>query len=152
MREGYDNILIISIKPEFAEKIFNGNKTIELRKASPKKVNINDYVIIYVTSPIKEIWGICKINRIIKDSPEEFWVQYGQETGISKHQFSDYYKSNKIAYGIELKDIKSFFKYSIDLETVKSAFPKFKPPQTYSYIKKEEINFKILKKILNKIE
>ena len=46
-----ENILLISVKPEFAEKILRGEKTIELRKSAPKKVDIEDYILIYVTSP-----------------------------------------------------------------------------------------------------
>ena len=47
-----ENILLISVKPEFAKKIINGEKTIELRKSTPKRVNKDNYILIYVTSPI----------------------------------------------------------------------------------------------------
>lgn len=146
------NILIISVKPEFAEKIINGQKTIELRKSLPKKVTNESYILIYVTSPIKEIWGICKINKIVKHEPKIFWSLYGSETGVSKTQFFDYYKSNKSAFGIELKEIRNFSKYSIELQKLRKAFPKFKPPQTYSYINSDDINFSVLRQILNKIK
>lgn len=147
----FENLLIISVKPEFAKKIINGEKTIELRKSSPQKVGKENYVIIYVTSPIKKIWGICKISDIIKDDPRCFWNKYGNQTGVTKKQFEDYYKYSKTAFGIVLKEIKNFSKYSIELENLKKAFPNFKPPQTYSYIHRDEINFSILRQIFNKI-
>lgn len=147
-----NNILLISVKPEFAEKIISGAKTIELRKSAPKKVNKENYILIYVTSPVKELWGICKINNIIKDNPISFWENYGSKTGITEEQYKEYYKKSKNAYGIELKEVRNFSKYSIELKHLKKAFPNFMPPQTYTYIKSEEINFGILKQILNKIE
>lgn len=146
------NILLISVKPEFAEKIMNGEKTIELRKSAPKKVSKDSYILIYVTSPIKELWGICKINNIIKDDPNTFWGNYGSKTGITESQFKEYYNKSRNAFGIELKEIRNFSKYSIELKQLKSAFPNFMPPQTYSYINSDEINFRVLKQILNKIE
>ena len=145
-------ILLISVKPEFAEKIMNGEKTIELRKSAPRKVNKESHILLYVTSPIKELWGICKINNILKDEPKAFWDNYGYKTGITETQFKQYYKTSRIAFGIELKEIRNFSKYSIELKQLKKAFPNFMPPQTYSYIHSEEINFGVLKQILKKIE
>ncbi|MCH4824435.1 ASCH domain-containing protein [Gramella lutea] len=147
-----EKILLISVKPEFAEKIMNGEKTIELRKSAPKKVSKDSYILIYVTSPVKELWGICRINNIIKEDPFTFWNNYGDKTGITETQFKDYYKTNQNAFGIELKDIRNFSKYSIELKQLKKAFPNFMPPQTYSYINSDKINFSVLKLILNKIE
>ncbi len=147
-----NNILLISVKPEFAEKIISGEKTIELRKSAPRKVSKENYILIYVTSPVKELWGICKINNIIKDNPKSFWENYGSKTGVTEAQYNEYYKTSKNAYGIELKEIRNFSKYSIELKNLKKAFPNFMPPQTYTYIKRDEINFSVLKQILNKIE
>nr|WP_042287773.1 ASCH domain-containing protein [Nonlabens ulvanivorans] len=64
-----EDLLIISVKPEYAIKILKGEKTIELRKCAPKKVGKNGYLLIYVTAPIKELWGIYKIEDIIKENP-----------------------------------------------------------------------------------
>lgn len=146
------NILLISVKPIFAEKILNGEKTIELRKSAPKKVNKESYILIYVTSPIKELWAVCKINNIIKEDKSIFWKKYGFKTGVTENEFKEYYNKNENAYGIELKQIKNFSKHSIDLKNLKKAFPNFMPPQTYTYINSEEINFSVLKQILNKID
>jgi predicted transcriptional regulator len=145
-----ENILLISVKPEFAEKIINGEKTIELRKSAPKKVRKENYILIYVTSPIKELWGICKISEILKDSPNKFWDNYGSKTGITEEQFKLYFKTNKKAFGIELKEVRNFSKHSIDLQNLRKAFPKFMPPQTYAYINYDDINFSVLKRILKK--
>jgi len=148
----HDNILLISVKPEFAEKIISGEKTIELRKSAPKKVSKENYILIYVTSPVKELWGMCKINNIIKDNPISFWEDFGSKTGITEEKYKEYYKTSKNVYGIELKEVRNFSKYSIELKHLKKAFPNFMPPQTYTYIKSDEINFGVLKQILNKIE
>jgi predicted transcriptional regulator len=51
--------ILLSIKPEWAEKIYNGEKTIEWRKSRPR-IDLNNRhmrVYIYETAPVKRITG-----------------------------------------------------------------------------------------------
>jgi predicted transcriptional regulator len=142
-----NNLLLISIKPQYAKKIFKGEKTIELRKSAPLRAGKNSYMLIYVTSPVKELWGICKIENIIKEKPTILWENFGEHTGISKDEFDNYYKDSINAFGIKLKDVKNLLEYSIDLKKLKEIIPGFTPPQTYRYIDNNLItheNFKEL--------
>lgn len=135
-----NSLLLISIKPQYAKKIFNGEKTIELRKSSPLRAGIDSYMLIYVTAPVKELWGICKIKNIIKDNPDVLWEKFGHETGISKDEYDDYYKDAINAYGIELKEVYRIFDKKINLEKLREIIPEFTPPQTYRYIDNHLIN------------
>lgn len=142
------NILVISVKPEYARKILSGDKTVELRKSAPQKVGVNDFLFLYVTSPVMELWGIYKIENIIKDTPQNLWEGYGSETGITKTEYTNYFINSKKAYGIQLKEVKSFYNLSIKLDDLKKVIPGFMPPQTYSYINSEIINYKFLKSLI----
>ena len=82
-----NDFLLISVKPQFAKKIFKGEKTVELRKSAPLKAKKGSYLLIYVTSPVKELWGICKIDNIINDNPKMLWKRIGAKSGISKNDF-----------------------------------------------------------------
>lgn len=144
-----DNLLIISVKPEYARKILKGEKTIELRKCAPKKVGKNDYILIYVTAPVKEIWGIYKIQNIIKESPHTLWKSFGNQTGITEQEFNNYYKKNESAFGIQLLEVKKLIKHSIKLDSLKRLIPDFMPPQTYRYINKNIINYSSLKELMS---
>lgn len=143
------NILLISVKPEYAIKIIKGEKTIELRKCAPKKVGKNDYILIYVTAPVKEIWGFYKIENIIEEKPNTLWEKFGEKTGITKQEFNDYYRENKSAFGIELQEVKNLFKHSIKLDSLKNLIPGFMPPQTYSYIDTNLINYSSIKELIS---
>ena len=134
VKSNNNTILLVSIKPQYAEKIFRGEKTIELRKSAPRKAFKGGYMLIYVTAPVKELWGICKIENIISDIPELLWENVGGKTGISKEEFNSYYAKSSSAFGIELKDIKNFLDHSIKLDCLKNMFPGFAPPQTYRYL------------------
>lgn len=143
------DLLIISVKPEYAKKILKGEKTIELRKCAPKKVGKDGYILIYVTAPVKELWGIYKIENIIKENPNTLWENFGEKTGITKQEFNNYYKENKNAFGIQLQEVKNLFKHSIKLDNLKNLIPGFMPPQTYSYIDTNLINYSSLKELIS---
>lgn len=147
MENKNNSLLVISIKPQYAKKIFKGEKTIELRKSAPLRAGINSYMLIYVTSPVKELWGICKIASIIKDKPEVLWEKFGEKTGIDKDEFDVYYEETNNAFGIELKEVKSLLNHKINLEKLKKIIPGFNPPQTYRYIDNDLINHNDLKKL-----
>jgi predicted transcriptional regulator len=141
-------MMLISVKPRFAKKIFNGEKTIELRKSAPKRAQRGTQLLIYVTSPVKELWGICQIENIIKDSPQKLWQKVGKNSGISYEEFLSYYQENSNAYGIEICNVQNFWENSIKLSYLKTMFPGFSPPQTYMYLEEETIANSLLSKLI----
>ena len=143
-----NDFLLISIKPQYAKKIFKGNKTVELRKSSPQRVRENSFVLIYVTAPVKELWGVCNIESIVKSKTEVLWQNEGKKTGISKKEFNDYFGKKDSGYGIKIKNVKSFLNNSISLSDLKNIIPGFAPPQTYSYIDESLINNTLLADII----
>lgn len=129
--------LFISVKPEFAEKIFTGNKTIELRKCTPK-ARKGDLVIVYSTDPIKAVIGICYVSDIIKLSPKKMWQLHKASLGIDKKRFDAYYENYETAIGIKLKSI-WLLGSQISLSKIRSILPGFQPPQTFKYYNKPHL-------------
>lgn len=145
MLDNKEKILLISIRPRYAEKIFDGTKTIELRKSKPLKSSQNSYVLIYVTSPVMEIWGVCKIEGIVKDEIKVFWKKFGEQTGITKEEYKSYYNEKSNAFGIKLKDITKVNNKKLSLKYLREIIPGFSPPQTYKYLNSEIKKHKDLK-------
>ena len=122
------SVALLSIYPEFAEKIFNGSKTIELRRISlPDDL---EHVIVYSTSPVMKIVGYFDVAEIVRDTPSKIWKQYGSVAGIDKKRFFSYYESRESAVGIRIRsthplpDPKKLSFLSRDL----------KPPQSIQYL------------------
>ncbi len=124
-------VMLISIKPEFAEKIFNGEKSIELRKATPS-VDPGDIIIVYCTLPVKAVIGYCRVESILKMAPEQLWQEYRNRLGIDEKRYQEYYKNVDMAIGISLKEI-CRLDDDISLDVIKKEFPRFSPPQTFRY-------------------
>jgi predicted transcriptional regulator len=130
-------ILLISVRPEFAEKILNGTKTIELRKSSPN-VSVGDLVIIYSTLPEKAIVGTCVVKEIIKKAPLQLWRIHSSKMGIDRKRYFEYFKDTNLAIGIVLTSIDKLDK-KLSLDSVRKAIPKFSPPQTFRYLNRSQI-------------
>ena len=133
-----NKVVLVSIKPEFADKIFDGSKSIELRKVSPN-ANPGDLMVVYSTSPEMAVVGICKIQKVIKSSPKEIWEMHSEVLGIDEIRFNDYYSESTIAVGIVIENAKRL-KTKIPLSIIKKRFPKFAPPQTFKYFSREFIS------------
>jgi predicted transcriptional regulator len=128
-------IIILSIKPEFSDRIFEGTKKIELRKSKPN-LEENDLVIIYNTVPDKAIVGICRIREVILSTPNDIWNNYSDELGIDEESYFNYYLGRDKAVGLKIESFRKF-KSKISLSKIKEFLPTFTPPQTFKYYNRD---------------
>ena len=133
--ETQTQVLLISIKPCYIEKILDGNKTIELRKTKPK-LKTDDFILVYASSPKKAIIGWLKVKKIIDDTPRKLWSQVKKKAGVTKKEFDLYYKNSKLAVAICF-DLK--YTTDLSLNTVRQRWENFNPPQSFHYLKLEEV-------------
>ncbi len=99
--------VILSIKPEFAQRIFNGTKKYEFRKRIFQKPNV-DKIIVYATSPVKKLVGYFIIDEIFKNSPEKLWELSKEDAGISKEKYFTYFREKELAFAIKIKKTVQF--------------------------------------------
>ncbi len=123
--------LILSIKPEYANRIFDKTKQVEFRKTIFTKQVDNVYV--YSTAPDKKIIGYFKIRKIVKDTPACLWKKYKTVAGISEKKFFKYFENTMQGYAMEIA-IPQRFTAPIDGTALKQ---NFKPPQSFTYVKRE---------------
>jgi len=131
-------VLLLSIRPKFAEKIFNGSKKIELRRIRPN-LSENDIVVVYVSSPIKQIQGTFTVEKIIEKPLNELWPLVQYDAGISKKEFDEYFTGVDYGYGIYIRDIANNYQ-PIDLCEIRKQWGGFNPPQSYRYLSQSELN------------
>jgi len=121
--------VILSIKPEYAERILSGEKKFEFRKSVFKNKNV-DTVIIYATMPVGKIIGEFKVGDILMYSPAELWNKTKTYAGISHKFFEDYFDSREKAFAISVKNPKRYVS-PLNLEDVS---PGAKAPQSFRYL------------------
>ena len=95
--------VLLSIKPQFALKIFDGTKKFEFRKSVFKNSNINT-VIVYASSPMQKVIGEFTIDEIMEEEPEALWEMTKKHSGITKDFFDEYFFNRDRAFAIKVKD------------------------------------------------
>lgn len=120
--------VLLSIKPEYAFKIFDGTKKFEFRKVIFKNPNIKT-VVVYASSPIQQVIGEFEIDDIFSFNPEAIWEMTKKYSGITEDFFYKYFANREIAHAIKIKNTK---KYKEPL-SIKDDF-NVVPPQSYVYL------------------
>ena len=133
------NILLLSIRPEYANKIFDRTKTVELRRIRPRLLNEGDRVVVYVSSPQQAVVGSFKVDNIVEKPVTELWEEVEKIAGISHEEFYDYYQGVKLGVGIFLKDIHRFSQ-PVELHRLRNKLPNLKPPQSFRYLTDNQFN------------
>ncbi|MGX7150067.1 ASCH domain-containing protein [Enterococcus ureasiticus] len=95
--------ILLSIHPEFVEKIMNGEKKFEFRKVITKKKP--NKIIIYSTSPICKIIGEAEVEDILVDDPELVWNETKNFSGVNKEFYIEYFNDKEIAVAYKLKNV-----------------------------------------------
>jgi predicted transcriptional regulator len=121
--------VLLSIKPEFALKIFDGSKKYEYRRAIFKNQKVSR-VIVYASDPIKQIIGEFEIEDILHEEPQSLWVKTKRHAGISKKGFFSYFTNKPKGYAIKIKEIRLY-----DEPLPLSSFTISSPPQSYMYLR-----------------
>ncbi|MEP4091628.1 hypothetical protein [Reichenbachiella sp.] len=120
--------VILSIKPEFAEKIFNGSKRFEFRRRLYKNKEVKA-VIVYASAPISKIIGEFEIGDIIHDELNSLWGTTNEYSGISEDYYLEYFKGKERGYAIGVKKAELYDKPICIKETFG-----INPPQSFAYL------------------
>ncbi len=120
--------VLLSIKPEYANKIFDGTKKFEFRKVIFKNPKIKT-VVVYASSPVQQVIGEFEIEGILSYNPEEIWRKTKRYSGITEDFFYQYFADREIAHAIKIKSTK---RYKRPL-SIREDF-NVVPPQSYVYL------------------
>ena len=120
--------VLMSIKPEFANKIFDGSKKFEFRRAIFKNRLVKK-VIVYASSPVQKVIGEFEIDHILDYDIETLWQETSQDSGISREVCEQYFFDKEQGYAIKIKSTR---KYRTPL-CIKKDF-NATPPQSFMYV------------------
>ena len=120
--------VLMSIKPEFADMIFDGSKRYEFRRLIFKQPAVKK-VVVYASSPVQMVIGEFEIDHILVHHPEELWSRTRKDAGITKDYFMAYFGDKAVGYAIRIKATKRYRKP----KCLKADY-NLKPPQSYLYL------------------
>lgn len=123
--------IILSIKPCFSDLIYDGSKTVELRKKVSNKFKPDEKIYIYSSSPVKKISGHTFIKEIQILPVSEIKKIHIESACISEVDFDYYYRNHEFGIILWLYNTKQY-NIGIPLRILKNFG--FHAPQSFCYV------------------
>ncbi|MGI9256491.1 MAG: hypothetical protein ACR2PY_06110 [Salinispira sp.] len=125
--------VLLSIKPEFANRIFNGSKKYEFRKVIFRNTDVKT-VVVYASSPVQNVIGEFDIEAILQKAPSKLWEETQEFAGISEELFFNYFSERTEGFAIKVKNARPYSEPRCLRERYNIS-----PPQSFCYIHEESL-------------
>lgn len=138
MSRSTPGVLLLSIRPAFADAIFRGEKTIELRRRRPRLLD-GQQVFVYASGKVRALIGSFVVEAVVEAGPNILWRRYGSRIGIGRDEFFHYLEGAETGIGIFVANAWRA-PQSVCLDELRRMWPGFVPPQSYRYVDANELS------------
>lgn len=128
--------VLISVKPQYANLLVDGVKSIELRRKFPESIASGTKCLIYSTSPEKKVIGHCKISAVKKLKIDELWSECAVKAMIPWSDFSNYFEGVEHGFAVEMY---GYTRYENAMSLDKVTGVDSRPPQSYRYVSSNDL-------------
>ncbi len=130
----FNRIIVLSIKPKFAEAILSGVKKWEYRR-TPPNIEESTPMALYATEETKAIVGVCQVTKLLRKPLDSLIELTLNETTSTREGLTEYFKGIDLCSALR---VESPVRIEIGFAQIKELMPSFIAPQNFYYLKKEE--------------
>jgi predicted transcriptional regulator/DNA-binding XRE family transcriptional regulator len=123
--------VVLSIRPQYTDRIMEGSKTAELRRRFPVSAPRGAIAYIYSTSPVRAMVGSAEIADVVKLPVAQIWRRYRKCAFVSKPDFESYFSGLNEGFVLKFANARPFPR-QLELSELRDRFG-FEPPQSFLY-------------------
>lgn len=127
-----DRMIVLSLKPRFAEAILAGTKTVELRRTTPK-IEVPTRALLYASTPVRALLGTCIITDVRTANLTALWREYGSRSELSHNEYKRYFEGLDIGTALILAHQRPLDRM-VPLQDLRAKPRGFRPPQSFAYV------------------
>ena len=127
-------MILLSIHPEFVNKIRSGEKKFEFRTRIPASVLADPLVAVYATAPVGAVVGYFRVGRVLALPPASLWEQTKEAAGIARGRFRAHVKGRAMAEALEIAEGREVAQ-NCSLDSLRGASA---PPQSFVILTSEQ--------------
>lgn len=127
--------VVLSIRPQYSEKILDGQKTVELRRRFPVSAPSGTVAYIYSTSPVRAIVGTAEIRDVLKLPVKQIWSEFEDVASIKRGDFDNYFQGVDFGFVLMFEDVRPFSR-PVPLSELREKYG-FEPPQSFLYASRD---------------
>ena len=121
--------ILMSIRKKYCEAIFDGRKTIELRKTKPITL-FPCRVFVYESRGCGMVVGEFVCHAVERANIELIWRLYSGVVCVSRGEFDEYYGGSDVGCAWHIRDAVRY-----DAPVPLSEFGMCRPPQSWCYLR-----------------
>jgi predicted transcriptional regulator len=122
--------LILSLRPQYAEKIFKKQKTVEIRKSFSEKW-VGKRAVVYASHPSSSLLGEVRVGSVSQGDPGVIWEKFGACVGCSLPEYAEYVGRATAVWAIQLEEARPY-KTPLGIAHVSHLIKRdLRPPQSY---------------------
>ena len=126
---------IISLKPQYAELVVSGKKSVELRNRIVR-LSPGTKIWIYVTRPVGRIVAFAEVKSVVHDEPALIWKHFKKDICIEKTHFDSYTEDKERVSAVTLTAVRELPE-APTLDGIRKVVGTFHPPQFYARLAAE---------------
>ncbi len=127
-----DRMIVLSLKPRFAEAILAGTKTVELRRTKPR-IEVPTRALLYATTPGRALLGTCIITDVRSADLTALWRECGSRSELSHNEFKRYFEGLGVGTALTLSHQQPLDRI-VPLQDLRAKPRGFRPPQSFAYV------------------
>jgi predicted transcriptional regulator len=124
-----EHTLLMSLRPEFAELVLQGRKTIEFRRRFSRKYE-GATIVFYITRPVKQFMFTATVAQVDHRQTDQLWSVYQGDGGVSREVFDQYFSGVSYGYAIHLSNVRQI-PAQLNLEQAQEVSPTLRAPQSF---------------------
>jgi len=132
-----DNQLLFSVRPQYADRILQKKKTVEIRRRFSTQW-LGHKINLYASAPVMSLVGEATITKIVVNKPELIWDQFYDQVGCSRLEFDFYVKGADEVYAIELDHVRPYRDRFPLVQISQLLNENLTPPQSYLTLEKNK--------------
>lgn len=129
-------VLLLSVRPRFAQGLLSGTKTAEVRRRFPE-ISADTTVAIYSSSPEKAVLGTMKVRALVRSTAAGIWRDYEDAIAIDRAELSDYLEGASECCVIEL-DTPKLWPQPVSLDLMRRVL-RVEPAQSFRYLTSRQL-------------
>jgi predicted transcriptional regulator len=132
-RKKADTVVLLSVRPKFAEALMAGTKRVEFRRVRFRRPV--RAVVVYATAPVARVVGYFEVAFVQESSPSAIWRRHARVGGISPPEYKRYYAGSTRAVAIGVGKVSRL----PDGLTLNSLERGARPPQSFRYLSSDTL-------------
>lgn len=129
-----DHAVLLSIRTHFVRKILDGSKNYELRRRIFSEP-VGRSILVYSSGEDKAVTVRGVVADVIEGTPDTVWRKLGNQLGLNREEYFEYFGGSDIAYALELSQISAL---TDPVSLIEMRVCGLEPPQSWRYIRKDD--------------